>query len=129
MIRALLFACALGALTSAGCDSSASAVSGTVLMDGKPLAEGEIIFEPADGAGPTAAGPVRDGKYSVPATPGAKKVKVTASRPTKKPDPVMGAAARDPAIGPEYNERTTLTATLKPGTNEGVDFAVKELPK
>jgi hypothetical protein len=54
---------------------------------------------------------------------------VLASRPTKKHDPVLGGAAREPMLGPEYNDRTTLSADIKPGTNAGVDFNVKELPR
>lgn len=113
----------------AGCGGEPQAeVSGTVTSNGSPLPEGEIIFEAADGSTTPAAGPIRNGAYSVTVAPGTKRVKITASRPAKKPDPVLGAAAREAAIGPEFNERTRLTADLKLGSNEGVNFQVKLLP-
>ena len=42
---------------------------------------------------------------------------------------MLGAAARESMLGPEFNDRTTLTADVKPGTNPDVNFEVKELPK
>ncbi|MBP3959170.1 hypothetical protein J8F10_28330 [Gemmata sp. G18] len=112
-----------------GCDGEKSAeVSGTVTIDGKPLPEGEIIFESPDGSKTPAAGPIKNGAYTVSVAPGSKKVKITASRPTKKPDPVMGAAAREAAIGPEFNQQTKLTAEVKAGSNAEVNFQVKALP-
>jgi hypothetical protein len=113
----------------AGCGGSATSdVSGTVLIDGNPLPEGEIIFEAEDGQTTPAAGPIKDGKYSVKVAPGKKKVRINASRPTKKPDPVMGAAARESMIPPEFNAQTRLTWEVKPGKQENVNFDVKALP-
>jgi hypothetical protein len=114
----------------AGCGGERPAeVTGTVRMNGAPLAEGEIIFEAADGSKTPAAALVKDGTYTVHVLPGPKKVKVLASRPPKKRDPVLGDAARELMLGPEYNDRTNLTADVQPGKNAGVDFDVKELPK
>lgn len=113
-----------------GCTGEKPAmVSGTVLMDGAPLAEGEIIFVAADNAKTPEATSIKAGQYSLQVLPGPKKVQIKASRPVAKPDPAMGMAAREAAIGPEYNEKTTLTAEIKPGDNSGVDFSVKSLPK
>ncbi len=116
---------------AAGCTSADSPadVSGTVLMDGRPMAEGEIIFESPDNSTTPAAGPIKDGKYAVKVVPGPKKVKIQGSRPTSKPDPVMGTAAREATLGAEYNEKSTLTADIKAGQSEGVDFQVKEQPR
>lgn len=114
----------------AGCGGEKPAeVTGTVTMDGQKLAEGEIIFESVDGSKTPAASPIKDGAYTVLILPGAKKVRINASRPPKKPDPVLREAARESSLGPEYNEKTTLTADVKPGKNEGVDFQVKERPR
>lgn len=113
-----------------GCGGESPAdVSGTVTMDGRPLAEGDIIFEAAEGGKTPAGGPIKDGRYAVKVPPGPKKVRVNASRPPLKPDPVLGAAAREPAVAEEYNVKTTLTYDVKPGTNEGVDFEVKSVPR
>lgn len=130
MTRSLMAALVAALPFLTGCSGERPAeVTGMVKVDGKPLPEGEIIFESADGSKTPAAGPIKDGAYTVHVLPGAKKVKVTASRPPKKRDPVLGDAAREPMLGPEYNDRSTLTFDVKPGTNTGVDFDVKELPK
>ena len=112
-----------------GCGGESPAdVTGTVKVDGQPLAEGEIIFEAADGTTTPGAGPIKDGRYEIKVLPGAKKVRISASRPTRKPDPVMGAAAREQMIAREFNQQTKLTAEVRPGKNEGVDFDVKAIP-
>ena len=130
MIRKLALALVLALPLLAGCSGEQLAeVTGTVKIDGKPLPEGEIIFEAADGNTTPAASKIKDGVYTVRVAPGSKKVKVTASRPPKKPDPMLGAAAREQMLGPEYNDRTTLVADIKPGTNPDIDFDVKERPK
>ncbi len=130
-MKSICFACLLILLGSLGCNSAEAPaeVSGTVMMDGVLLAEGEIIFEASDNSKTPAAGTIKDGKYLVKVLPGSKKVKVSSSRPASKPDPVMGSAAREHRIGPEFNEKTTLTADIKSGKNEGIDFQVKELAK
>jgi hypothetical protein len=125
----LLGAGGLVALLAAGCGGGANAtVSGTVLMDGKPLKEGDIIFEEMDKSKTPAGGKIADGNYMLEVPPGSKVVRITASRPTRKPDPVMGAAARESMIAKEFNENTTLKAKIQPGQNEGVDFEVKSIP-
>ena len=118
-------------LAAAGCGTTETPaeVSGTVLMDGQPLPDGEIIFEAADNAKAPVGGPIANGKYVVKTTPGAKKVKIQSSRPGTKGDAMMGSASREARLGPEYHAKSTLTADLKPGKNDGVDFQVKELPK
>jgi len=97
-------------------------------MDGKPLPEGEIIFASPDASKTPVGGPIKNGQYSIMVLPGDKIVKIAASRPTKKPDPVLGAAAREAMIGEEFNLKTTLTYEVKPGKNEDVNFEVKSLP-
>lgn len=115
-------------VVSGGCSSSESEVSGTVMVDGQPLKEGDIIFEDAKGIITPAAGKIVDGKYTLKVLPGQKKVRINASRPTKKPDPVMGAAARESMIAKEFNIETTLTADIKAGKQDGVNFEVKSIP-
>jgi len=118
-------------LCATGCQPTEqpATVAGTVLMDGQPLTEGEIVFEAADQKKAPASGPILNGKYRLEVLPGLKKVKVRASRAPSKPDPVMGMAPVESRLGPEYNESTTLSADIKAGVNEGVDFQVKELKR
>ncbi len=47
------------------------AVSGTVMLDGKPMPWGSIAFIPEDPHAPTAWAPVRRGKFTIPAKGGA----------------------------------------------------------
>src|SRR5215510_3955324 len=56
---------AAGLLLS-GCASSDVSISGTVKLDGKPLADGDIQFIPTPGtSGPDAGAVITDGKYKV----------------------------------------------------------------
>lgn len=130
MTRRSAVALMLGVPLFAGCGGEQLGdVAGTVKIDGKLLPEGEIIFEAADGSKTPAGAPIKDGAYALRVAPGPKKVKVLASRPPKKRDPVLGDAAREPMLGPEYNDRTTLAFDVKSGKNADVNFDVKELPK
>lgn len=128
--RFSVVAVTLGALLCAGCGAEQLAdVTGTIKIDGKPLPEGEIIFEAADGTKIPVSAPIKNGTYTAQVPPGAKKVKVLATRPPKRRDPILGDTAREPMVAPEYNDRTTLTADIKPGKNADVNFEVKELPR
>jgi len=116
-------------LISLGCNSAETPaeVSGTVLLGSEPLAQGEIIFEALDNSKAPGAGPIKDGRYTIQVLPGSKKVKIQASKPGTKIDPVMKSAMPESILGPEFNERTTLKAEIKPGKNDNVDFQVKQM--
>jgi len=121
--------CSLLLLISLGCNSAETPaeVSGTVLLGSEPLAQGEIIFEALDNSKAPGAGPIKDGRYTIQVLPGSKKVKIQASKPGTKIDPVMKSAMPESILGPEFNERTTLKAEIKPGKNDNVDFQVKQM--
>jgi hypothetical protein len=62
--RIALFAlCALPLVC--GCGRPAVSVRGQVTYEGQPVDNGFITFLPADGLGPTCAGPIAGGKYQV----------------------------------------------------------------
>lgn len=103
-------------------------VSGTVLIDNLPLKEGFILFEEADKSKTPVEGKIVDGKYTLKVPPGSKIVRINASRPARKIDPVMGAAARESMIPKEFNSESTLKREIKAGQNEGMDFQVKSIP-
>lgn len=111
-----------------GCGDGLAQVSGMVQVDGKPLPEGEIIFEEVDRTKQPAVAKISDGAYTIRVAPGNKRILITASRPTKIPDPVMGAAARESMIADEFNVDTKLTHQVEPGEHTGVDFEVAEKP-
>ena len=123
--------CSLLLLISLGCNSAETPaeVSGTVLLGSEPLAEGEIIFEAVDKSTAPGAGIIKDGKYTIQVLPGSKKVKIQASKPGTKVDPVMKSAMPESILGPEFNDKTTLKAEIKPGKNEKIDFQVKQMGK
>ena len=112
----------------AGCGVSEAEVSGTVTMDRRPLKEGDIVFEESDNSKTPAAGKIIEGKYTLKVLPGLKTVRITASRPTKIRDSVMGSAAREPMIAKEFNEHSTLRVEIMPGKQDAVDFDVKSVP-
>lgn len=123
--------CSLLLLVSLGCNSAETPaeVSGTVLLGSEPLAEGNIIFEALDKSTAPGAGIIKDGKYTIQVLPGSKKVKIQASKAGTKIDPVMKSAMPESILGPEFNDKTTLKAEIKPGKNEKIDFQVKQMGK
>jgi len=123
--------CSLLLMISLGCNSTETPaeVSGTVLLGSEPLAEGNIIFEALDKSTAPGAGIIKDGKYTIQVLPGSKKVKIQASKPGTKIDPVMKSAMPESILGPEFNDKTTLKAEIKPGKNEKIDFQVKQMRK
>jgi hypothetical protein len=68
--RAMLIAVAI----LAGCSdpSAPRAVSGFVKLEGQPLKEGSISFEPLDKQGTKSGAPIIDGEYDIPADHGLK---------------------------------------------------------
>ena len=107
-----------------------NAVSGSVSLNGNPLAQGKIQFDPVDAAGGKVAfavGDITEGKYAIDqaAGPVAGKFKVSISSvpsikiSTGEPGPV-------PKMEPEkvpaqFNTKTTLTKDVKSGSNT-IDF-------
>src|SRR5262249_8914125 len=70
------------------CDSGVAVVSGEVTLDGTPVENGTITFEPALGDGPTMGSPITNGRYEVKGPAGKKKVLVTSFRLTGNKVPV-----------------------------------------
>lgn len=116
-------------LFCAGCGSGLVTVEGNVTFDGQPVAEGTIVFEPADGAGPTASGEIADGKYVLSGdsalAPGKKIVRITAVRKTGRqiesgpPSPPGTMVDEIERYIPDvYNTNSTLTCEVtSQGTN------------
>jgi hypothetical protein len=113
---------------TAGCGGQPKAkVSGTVTLDGQPIENGTIMFYPKSGKGQSAGGAITNGKYNVEASVGEMSVAISASKVVGKqkmydtPDsPVLDKVVE--MLPAQYNTLTKLTATLKPGTNDNVNF-------
>lgn len=128
----------------AGCGKSPTTVQGTVTFDGQPVANGSIVFEPADGAGPTAGGQIVQGKYQLAdVAPGDKIVRITAIRETGR-QVDSGLQTAGTATGPSapgqavdeveqfipaiYNQDSTLTCEVVVGANQH-DFDLNQNPE
>ncbi len=137
---ALWFACCALFLFTAGCQKGPrrAAVSGQVLVDRVPLAEGSISFFPTDGTeGPEAGEAIRDGKYVIPVDRGVivgkNKVVIRGFRKSGRLVPDIWDKGKmidenEKALGPEYNDETTLIREIQDGKNT-FDFDLKGLPK
>lgn len=109
-------------------------VSGTVTLDGAPLAAGDITFMPADPASSStaAAGKVVNGAYDIPHAegpmPGPYRVSISSVEETAPPN----AAKAQPGDGDApilkerlpatYNKDTTLKADVAKGGKNVFDF-------
>ena len=110
----------------AGCGSKLATVQGNVTFDGKPVEQGSIVFEPADGAGPVAGGTIEKGTYRLAGeggvVPGKKLVRIIAVRPTGRkieagPPTPPGTMVDElrPYIPAIYNQQSTLTIEVPAG--------------
>lgn len=110
---------------AAGCsDDGFAEVSGSVTLDGAPLPEGEILFiAPDNGSAPT-AGKITNGRFTVRASYGTKKVQINATRDTGRKE-IDGWPIRESIIPEEYNSRTGLTADVQSGGRNEFTFDLK----
>ena len=123
-----------GTLLLVACDSnSRQPVEGTVTLDGRPMADGQIRFVPQEGAnGPTAGAKIDNGKFSISAElgifAGTYRVEITASRPggRKIPDRVTGQPVDvyKQFIPAKYNTKSELVANVTADGANVFDFAV-----
>src|SRR5882672_9429946 len=67
---------------ASGCGDGKHNVSGLVTLDGKPVKNGSVSLEAADGSAGVFSGGIHDGKYELRARSGSKKVRITAYRST-----------------------------------------------
>ncbi len=117
---------ALALLVTLGCGSSSGpetiVVSGNVTFDGAPVPSGEIIFRDTAEQVRSCGGPITDGKYSFEASPGSKRVEITAIREipgeTVEANPGEITAATEMYVPAIYNDQTTLTAEVSESETE-----------
>jgi hypothetical protein len=127
-------------LSLAGCGGDGDdglprvAVSGSVTLDGKPLASGAISFMPESQGqvNPVSVGAVISrGSYTIPReqgpTPGKYRVGIISVEDGPPPPEVPGLPPRVAArqLLPErYNSRSTLTAEVKAAGASQLDYAL-----
>ena len=128
-------------LTIAGCGDASKtvdllprrAISGTVTLDGKPLTEGKIQFDPVGGGtNPTAVATadIKEGKFAIDRAmgpvPGKYKVSIS-SRPSNHigSDDMPGgppAKLAPEKIPAQYNLKTTLSKEVSEADSNQFDF-------
>jgi hypothetical protein len=122
------------AVSAVGCGDSVELVyvEGTVTLDSQPIPDAEVIFRPEDGR-PSAATTDSKGHYVLHylpdragALPGTHRVVISTyiEADPDSPNPVI-QEGRAEAIPECYNTSTTLTAELKPGQSDTLDFALR----
>jgi hypothetical protein len=119
---------AFAAVLWAGCSGGApyGDVYGDVTLDGKPLGEGVIRFIPTDGKTPTASALIKAGQFNERVSFGTHRVEISSpklpqgitSAKQMKRGTVDEVVALAELIPERYNNRSTLRAEVKRGTNE-----------
>jgi hypothetical protein len=112
----------LALIGATGC-SSQSTVTGEVTVDGNPLKEGTIRFEPMDGKSQTASVSIVDGRFSVSLSPGEKRVQISAPKVVGKKK--MYETPESPLVDEvvellpdRYNARSELKMTVQSGSQQ-----------
>ena len=128
LVPARLAPLAVVLLTITGCSSARPLydVRGTVTLDGAPLAEGHISFDPADGVGGAQSGDIKDGEFFVKVEPGPKRVEIRASKKSKVPGPDGGPDFIQ-FLPARYNVKSELKTTIVAGENRP-SFALTSTP-
>lgn len=137
----VLLPMALFVTAIAGCGHTTVA-TGQVTVDGQPLSRGNIVFQPADGNGPSQGAAVTEGRYRVEVAPGAKIVQITGMRklPYNLKDQQQAAFAKKAAelgdasgtyecVDPTFAkaEGNSSRVEIKLGS-QTIDFALKKPP-
>jgi hypothetical protein len=104
-------------------------VSGTVLVDGQPLAKGSIAFVPTKPGSTMSGGPVKDGQYSLTEDrglpPGDYAVNINATDPNWKFDPkTMREDVAPEWIPVDYSRDGVHKVTVKPSGSNVFKFEI-----
>jgi hypothetical protein len=121
-----------GLLLVCGCSNPKPTVSGTVRLDGYPLTEGRITFEPEDETrAPGGGAIIKNGKYLISEglAAGKFRVRINALRKTERliQGPIAPSALvkeEVEAVAAEFNKKSDLIREVKTGPNT-FDFDVK----
>jgi hypothetical protein len=118
----VLFACAV-LLFASPVVAKGAAVSGTITLDGKPLAGGTITFISKDGKVKVAAPIAADGTYAATLGPGEYRVAVSMEAP-KKGDP-KEPPKKLPPVPAKYSDPKTTTLTVEVAKEKSnIDFVL-----
>ena len=122
-MNALYLAASLLLLTGCGGGPDLVTVSGEVTYDGAPVAQGQILF--VDVNAPTSHAQIESGQYKIETAPGAKQVRITATKETGTMlEGAMGAEVPElvDLIPAKYNTTTTLSAEIAADRLDPLNF-------
>lgn len=109
-------------LLVSGCGTRKPVIEGQITLDGIPVRKGSILLKPVDGKGQTAGTGVVDGRYRMEASPRTMNVFINWPQANgKMMDPGGSGQMIDryvESVPPQYNEKSELTVTIKPGLNK-----------
>ena len=126
-----VFVLLIAAALVTGCGRSGAAVcpvSGTVSYNGTAVADGSIVFIPADKHLAADGGKIADGHFAFLAKAGQQRVEIRAIREIGKVIPTMGVKARQSYLAATYNSESTLTAAVVPGGKNQFTFDLNGPP-
>jgi hypothetical protein len=118
------------ALCTAGCSRKPQdkfLVSGEITIDGERVAEGHIALVPLDGSVVPDSSFFKEGKYSLLARPGEKRVEIRASRVSKPAVAGVEGEWRESIIPSRYNSQSQLTVVVQPQDANRFDFHLSTL--
>lgn len=107
-------------------------ISGTVTLDGVPIANGTIRFEPLAENGVASGTTIAQGKYDISAArglpPGEYVVRISSAGETAAPEPLPGDSSKlaEELVPEKFNTNSELKVTIKKGSNETQDFSLKK---
>jgi hypothetical protein len=126
----------LGFVGVVGCESSVAQptrgpLSGTVTLDGKPVASGKVRLIALDTDGVNVLAPVTDGKFNLTAEEGPAKGKyrvefsVPSATKTRTPNPDIPGEWLEEAsetLPPKYHRDSTITLDYDPANPQPVEY-------
>ena len=126
----------LALLPAAGCGDGGpelGTVSGTVTLDGKPLPNAKVEFQPVAKGSPSDDTTDENGYYELAygvdkpgAMVGMHEVRISTCREEAGDDEGLSPVIEYPELlPPKYNEESELTCEVKSGSNQGVNFNLK----
>lgn len=126
LLLAVFMACSAALGCSGDREEPSYDVSGTVTIDGAPLADGFINFEPLtpDGQPPGSAQIIK-GRYATKSRAGKKKVTITSNKPTGEKDS-GGFDITENWLPAKYNTNSELSAEVTADGPNKFDFALKK---
>lgn len=116
---------------SIGCGRSSGVVStGTVTLDGKPVAAGSIVFQPLEPRVAAEGAMIERGSFRIVGKAGKRRVEISASGPAPgTPDPPTGPVQFVEMIPDRYNAKSTLMVEVKEGEANRFTFDLDSAAK